>query len=120
MLVELKNVQLWECPDCGFRFDAIHADGTCPACHEVDTREEVRWFAVQMEAKLKENDHKGGWDNCQYRYLLDRLREEVDELIQAFWDQEKTTEDIVSEAADVANFAMMIADKTRKQFPPAV
>ena len=25
-------------------------------------RPEVLWFAQQMEAKLKANDHKGGWE----------------------------------------------------------
>ena len=27
-------------------------------------REEVKWFAEQMENKLQENDHKGGWQDC--------------------------------------------------------
>lgn len=63
-------------------------------------------FLVEMERKLIANRHKGGWDRCSKRYLLRRLREEVDELARTGSDKRKTTQ----EAADVANFAYMIAD----------
>ena len=35
-----------------------------------NVREQVLWFAEQMEAKLQENDHKGGWSNCDFPYLF--------------------------------------------------
>lgn len=76
-----------------------------------------------MEVKLRANDHKGGWMQDDPLRLLTRLQEEFAELIIAFWDavgasyREKrftyTDEEkirIVHEAADVANFAMMVAD----------
>jgi len=69
-------------------------------------RREVRWFAERMERKLQQNDHKGGWNNDSFHALLRRMREEVDELESAQSDQEK----LIDECADVANFAMMIAE----------
>ncbi|MGG4288345.1 hypothetical protein ABEW81_11165 [Priestia megaterium] len=75
-------------------------------------RRQVKWFADQMEEKLRENDHKGGWEDCDYGYLIPRLGEEVNELVQAIVSGQ--TVSIVKEAADVANFAMMIADKAKR------
>lgn len=74
----------------------------------IGMRAEVLWFAQEMERKLQENDHKGGWDTCSPKWLLNRLRQETAELELAIatGDPVKTTR----EAADVANFAMMIAD----------
>lgn len=72
-------------------------------------REQVKWFADQMELKLKENDHKGDWDGCSIDYLIQRLYEEFTELFAIIHTNDK--ELIISECADVSNFAMMIADK---------
>ena len=77
-------------------------------------RPEVLAFAYLMEQKLKENDHKGGWDNCEENYLLKRLKEEAFELERVcdqVGDSPKHKRPKVGlEAADVANFAMMLAD----------
>ncbi|MBH0331464.1 hypothetical protein ABH14_16950 [Brevibacillus brevis] len=83
-------------------------------------REEVLWFAEQMEAKLKENDHKEGWNGCGIFWLKNRLIEEVNELSDAMdaghnSESGLDVENIIREAADVANFAMMIADKAKKR-----
>ncbi|MEJ8547113.1 hypothetical protein [Brevibacillus borstelensis] len=83
-------------------------------------REQVQWFAEQMESKLKENDHKGGWDNCGIFWLRNRLVEEVEELSSAMEAGHNSEsgldlENIIREASDVANFAMMIADKARQR-----
>lgn len=84
-------------------------------------------FASRMSAKLDANEHKGGWEECTVEYLLIRLKQEVRELDGVF----KSVEDggiywtdfpfnmltvderarVASEAADVANFALMIADR---------
>lgn len=80
-------------------------------------REQVKWFAEQMENKLKENDHKGGWDDCNVYWLWQRLQDESGELLTAinlYRDLGADKNDIIKEAADVANFAMMIADIVRK------
>ena len=47
---------------------------------EIELRPDVQWFAEQMELKLRENDHKGGWEGVTPLWLMARLREELDEL----------------------------------------
>lgn len=81
------------------------------------TRRWVNAFAGEMEAKLLENSHKGGregWAQDTGAALMIRLREEVDELGLAVAGNKccgrRDKEQVVREAADVANFAMMIAD----------
>ncbi|GIQ61511.1 hypothetical protein PACILC2_00790 [Paenibacillus cisolokensis] len=80
-------------------------------------RSEVQWFAEQMEENLRENDHKGGWENESIYWLFSRLKEESTELLRAVdlvRDLHDDPKKIISEAADVANFAMMIADNARR------
>ncbi len=69
----------------------------------------VDWFAQQMERVLRQNDHKGGWDEMFFNDLIDRLHEEVSELENCGCKPRR----VIKEAADVANFAMMIADQHR-------
>lgn len=81
-------------------------------------RDPVRWFAWEMEKTLKQNDHKGGWESCSLGYLITRLAEEVRELEEQVARGQFTAEDrerTVREATDVANFAMMIADKVQHE-----
>ncbi len=69
-----------------------------------------------MKQKLRENEHKGYWDKSSPLQLAKRLEEEVEELNDAILL--KSPVDIIREAADVANFAMMIASNTfRRSFP---
>ena len=88
---------------------------------KVRLRPSVRWFAEQMELKLRANDHKGGWADERMRYLMKRLYGEAWELSlvlersQADTNDECLDPNIVGEAADVANFAMMVADNTRRK-----
>jgi hypothetical protein len=58
----------------------------------------VDWFAERMKAKLREprNEAKGGWRDDGYLELMSRLSEECREL-----------------ETEIANFAMMIADRAR-------
>jgi hypothetical protein len=78
-------------------------------------RPEVRAFADLMEAQLRANDHKPGWRGDQDWELHYRLREEVSELGEQLAPGSRTDlaswrSRVGSEAADVGNFAMMIAD----------
>lgn len=78
-------------------------------------RPEVRAFADLMERQLRANDHKPGWDHDVAEDLLLRLRQETQELAEAIAPGSRTTtkawrQQVGTEAADVANFAMMIAD----------
>lgn len=78
------------------------------------TRDEVSRFARLMEAKLKDNDHKGGWETDSTEHLLHKLECELFELKTAVEDGD-SKKDIVSECVDVGNFAMMIADKVLRE-----
>lgn len=88
-------------------------------------RPEVSEFAQAMEWKLRQNDHKGGWRRCTRGYLLRRLATETRELRAALRRQERRLKlaqpldpgeaaalaaEVLREAADVANFCMMLAD----------
>jgi len=96
--------------------EALAALKAAPVQSQV-LRPAVQWFAEQMEAALRRNDHKTGWAGCDQDYLLDGLDQEVKELDRACerFDPKTakriaTNDEIIGEAADVANFAMMIAD----------
>jgi DNA primase large subunit len=84
-------------------------------------RKEVKWFAGRMENKLSQNDHKEGWEYCHSNELITSVEDELNELIkkmseigyQVFWEHFPDDSDIdqlIDECADIANFAMMIAD----------
>jgi glutathionyl-hydroquinone reductase len=81
---------------------------------EKQVRNSVDWFSKQMERKLKKNDHKGGWRNCELQYLSMRLTQERKELTEAI--ASKDFQKIIDECADIANFAMMIADRFGPEF----
>lgn len=74
-----------------------------------EVRPEVARHALLMERKLKDNDHKTHWRNMDLPYLLKRLHQEMEELKEAIV-KGKSPRDVEWEAADVGNFAMMIAD----------
>ncbi len=74
-------------------------------------RPEVRWFAEQMESKLRENDHKNGKLDDSPSELFKRMVQEVEEVDDAMRISGHGV--IVQECADVANFAMMIAHSFR-------
>jgi hypothetical protein len=89
----------------------------------LEVRYQVAAFALLMERELRANDHKGGWDTCDTSWLLKRIEEEAKELRAAdpdrvrypygtdvINDTGKRADLVESEAADVANFAMMVAD----------
>lgn len=70
-------------------------------------------FAVEMERKLAKNRHKGdrkGWMKDGAHSLLNRIHDEWEEL-RAKLDNGSTSSEIVQECADVANFALMVADR---------
>jgi NTP pyrophosphatase (non-canonical NTP hydrolase) len=79
-----------------------------------EIRPEVRMFAVQMETQLRANDHKPGWSGDRLVDLLQRIYDEAHELNEAINCDGGRPERIIKEAADVANFAMMIADNAQR------
>lgn len=76
-------------------------------------RKEVLEFAFDMEDKLKQNDYKSHWQDETPSYLLNRMQEELNELRHSYMNG-KIGKAIIQEAADIANFAMMMADIYRE------
>ncbi len=103
-------------------------------------RPEVVAFADAMEAKLRANDHKGGWQEDAPHELLRRLIEETAEVVRVMRPEKgsqdfhaaaamldaaadmlrrwgpglRTSADqdaVRGECADVGNFALMVADR---------
>ena len=83
-------------------------------------QKEVKEFANIMQGKLDKNKHKEcdtlnqdgkgrTWKDCEPSWLLYRLRQEALEL-ELSLNNESPVEEVAKECADVANFAMMIAD----------
>lgn len=79
---------------------------------QTDLRQEVKWFAEHMESAMKENDHKGGWSNCSFDWLIDRLFKKTNILWQAV--EQSDYDRIIKVSAHVANYAMMMADNAKK------
>ena len=67
-------------------------------------REEVVAFSKIMERKLWENDSKGRWLSQTDAYLLKRLHQEVEELVQELKGYHSLN--IQRECADVANITL--------------
>lgn len=80
----------------------------------IKPREQVQWFAEEMEKVLRNNDHKGGWDKYDDGYLVWMLRNNLAELTELIFQESKDVQKVIKEAVDVANFAMMIADNARR------
>lgn len=95
---------------------AIATRGERDASAPTVVRPVVRWFAERMELKLREHDEKRGprgWKDASLRSLLARTHEELDELRNELIAESSTVTRVVNEAVDVANLAMMVADKAR-------
>lgn len=73
----------------------------------------VHTFEMNMLQKLYANRHKAHWSTVTQAWLHGRLREEVAELADAIAFGKPS--DVIDEAADVANFAMFIADNARRE-----
>jgi Lar family restriction alleviation protein len=81
-------------------------------------------FANLMEATLKENDHKGGWEHMTNDAIMGRIIDEALELQTAITEIRHMRHDAAEyregcrkaakEASDVANFAMMLADNVTR------
>jgi hypothetical protein len=76
----------------------------------IELRPEVAVFAELMELKLRKHDARRGqsWKNDGTLPLLRRVNDEQGELLQAYIDG--SSREVILEAVDLANFAMMIAD----------
>ena len=105
------------CVACEDSRRAVAAAALTTATDSHGLRPEVLWFAQEMEKKLRANDHKGGWDDDEVS-LYKRLKQEVAELgREVNADFMLNAFAVIREAADVGNFAMMIAHNIRIDRP---
>ena len=83
---------------------------------------ELARFTLAMAERLEANRHKEHWNPLSFPWLLHRLRQETGELERALEEAAmgsgllllpSRAGAVIHEAADVANFAMMIADLAR-------
>ena len=80
-------------------------------------RPEVSWFATEMEKRLRENDWKEGWDECDVPYLLGRAEANLSLIRLALIDNNSPSLQAfaIKCCADCANFCMMIADNAHTE-----
>lgn len=71
-----------------------------------------RWFIDEMEGKLAANNNKAHWSEESNARLFSLMMHEMLELIKSYRNMEY--ENVISECADVANFAYMVADNARR------
>ncbi len=90
-------------------------------------RASVRWFAEEMEERLLANDHKGGWleetdirRNNSMMAFCDRAKGCIEQSRSVAYalrypcDGEQADPAMITqEAADAANYMMMVADMSR-------
>jgi len=83
---------------------------------EITLRPSLRIFAERMELELRRNEHKGGWMGEEPATVLSKLWDEVYDLeaeVEKYFDGDwdgSNKDSILKEAADVANYAMFVAD----------
>ncbi len=79
---------------------------------ELDDVAVVDGLRIEMIRKMRANAHKAHWSTVSQSDLFNRLLDEVIEMWDSLYDG--THDDVISECADVANFAAMIADNERR------
>lgn len=78
-----------------------------------DLRPEVKWFAGEMETILKQNDYKGGWKGETTKSLINNMFTNTMRLYQVSDGADFSLR--IRLAVNIANYAMMIADKVRAE-----
>lgn len=73
-------------------------------------RKQVSRFAMEMEHELRNNDHKGGWENSTPQYLRNQLEKNFRKLFKCLSHSE-----FRRRCANIANYAMMLSDNDRRE-----
>ncbi len=76
----------------------------------LDESEMVHRLGLEQMAKLRANASRQHWRVTEPRWLMAQLKDKVRELERA-WSNGGPLDDVWAEAADVANYAAMIADR---------
>lgn len=74
---------------------------------------ELKMLSDAMKVKLMANAHRGKWENLDLDKAFDLLQGEVKELREAI--ENGNVVEILMESADLANYALMIADVAIKK-----
>lgn len=87
---------------------------------------QLLWFMEQMQYKFRKNENKDNqpfrkpetWAKCDNTFLLKRLNDEQEELVEAIATAERAAAkdcwwDVIYECADVANLAAIIANNAK-------
>lgn len=114
-------VQRWDPDWCDEEmFSHKDASYVLYSVYERDTaqkvRPEVMAFALAMEAKLKANDHKGGWQDMFNQQIVGRINDELGELEEELLARDINSFRVRDECVDVANFTMMLFDNFGEEF----
>lgn len=106
-----------QCSVCGGEYG--HKQ-TCTLICQVNLRDGLQWFAETMELTLRAHDHqKIGWSHLSAKWITKRIVDEAGEARRACETYRKSgsvlsRDRAIRECADVANFAMMLADNLRR------
>jgi hypothetical protein len=73
-------------------------------------RKVVREFAFDMESQLEANEHKKGWHKEYHQFLSNELNKNLTALCLELRKVDKDKHEITIRCANIANYAMMIAD----------
>ena len=95
------------CKRCGVNVGVYCTTCLVDCMEDRDIRPEVAMFAEVMEKQLKANENKGGWKHCDSSFLMKELQRNYDALWSLDYEDKAH---ILRRAANIANFAMMIAD----------
>jgi hypothetical protein len=82
-----------------------------------ELREPLRWFTGEMEKKLTENDYKTQWPDMTNKELLDLWDNQGPLLVAKVIEGNR--KEIIHRAVNIANYAMMLADKARAALAPS-
>lgn len=105
------------CNDTKVIYNGMGETIPCEMCQFVDglPRPVVVRFATDMEQRLQENDHRGGWNDLHTEWQ-DRLITAVGDLFMEYNSQDVNAHKVTTKAADVANIAMFLADIAQQKY----
>lgn len=108
------------CHDDGVVDNGAGENIPCDMCQFVNglPRPSVVRFADDMEQRLRENDHKGGWSRETKQHMANIMARAVQDLLLSLVSN-ASVQYVTTRAADVANIAMMIADNEQSGAWPA-
>jgi hypothetical protein len=75
--------------------------------------EQIQWFGGEMEKQMKANHYKGKWENIVDELLIEEMSKNQGRLSEIMGGAPCDPGEYIRRCANIANFAMMIADKSR-------